>query len=399
MYTTVSVLVLCLAVAEAGTAQELPLAEALTVKPVTQRISDQAIEADKRVFAHLRTKLAEARGNDIPEQACAIVKAEAWLAVAEEEYDENEEGDIVDVTLREAQRLLRTLDDPSAVAQAKVPLFNVAKPARPDLWEQLAQLSARDSSCACSARARLEVQLSWADHERHEGWQHARPYIETAERLAESARREADHVCPLPALVPRPAPVPVIVEAPIERPQVSAPVPPPAPVPLPEPKVITLSTLPQSVHFPTNRASISPATTKVLGKVSEVLLKYPKALIRLEGHTDQRGDASYNKMLSDRRAQAVKDFLVKAGIPADHIETASFGKSLPLTKGRQNRELARNRRVVIVVTNVEEIRSEEQESDLQMDQRKRRKPSRQIELREQQRQSNKVKTGRTRETR
>ena len=55
MYTTVSVLVLCLAVAEAGTAQELPLAEALTVKPVTQRISDQAIEADKRVFAHLRT--------------------------------------------------------------------------------------------------------------------------------------------------------------------------------------------------------------------------------------------------------------------------------------------------------------------------------------------------------
>lgn len=386
-------LAFCLAIAEVGAAQERPTAEELTVKPVKQRISDQAIEADKNVFKHLRAKLAEAHVRDIPEQTCLLVKAEAWLALAEEEYDENEEGDIVDVTLREAQRLMRSLEDRTKVAQARIPLFQVTEPARPDLWEQLAQLSSRDSSCACGARARLEVQLSWADHERQEGWQHARPYIETAERLAESARREADHVCPLTALVQSTAPAPEPVPTPLPAPE---------PEPLAESIVITLSTLPWSVHFPTNRASVSPVTAKVLGTVSEVLLKHPKALIRLEGHTDQRGEASYNKILSERRTQAVKDFLAKAGIPAGHIETASFGKSLPLTKGRQNRDLARNRRVVIVVTNIEEIRSEEQESDLQMDQRKRRELSRQIEVNAKQnakqRQSNEVKTGRSRKT-
>jgi hypothetical protein len=95
----------------------------------------------------------------------------------------------------------------------------------------------------------------------------------------------------------------------------------------------------------------------------------------------------------------VKEYLVKAGINPDHISTTAFGKRRPLTRSRQNRELARNRRVVIVVTNIEELTLEEQESDLQMDQRKRRKPSRQKELKAQEHQSNTVKTGRSRETR
>ncbi len=150
------------------------------------------------------------------------------------------------------------------MTETKVPLFTVAKLARPDLWEQWTQLNARDASCACSARARLEVQLSWADHERQESWQHARPYIEQAERLAESARQEADLACPLTALVADPSPahepaVPalapdlVIIEKPVEQPEIAAPPQSPAPLPelepLPEPKVISLATLPWSVHF------------------------------------------------------------------------------------------------------------------------------------------------------
>jgi outer membrane protein OmpA-like peptidoglycan-associated protein len=151
--------------------------------------------------------------------------------------------------------------------------------------------------------------------------------------------------------------------------------PPPAPVVLPEPPsdAISLATLPWSVHFPTNGATISSATAKILERMGEVLLRHPIARIRLEGHADQRGDAAYNKALSKRRTQAVKAFLVGTGIPDDHISTTALGMSQPLSRSRKNHEMAKNRRVVIIVTNIEEIRSEEQYVDLQPDLRKKRK--------------------------
>jgi hypothetical protein len=77
---TAVVFALYLAGREIGAAQEQPQVEELTVKPVKQRISDEAIETDKTVFKHLRTKLGEAKEKDIPEQTCAIAKAETWLA-------------------------------------------------------------------------------------------------------------------------------------------------------------------------------------------------------------------------------------------------------------------------------------------------------------------------------
>ena len=358
----------------------------LTVKPVKQRISDEAIEADKQVFRQLRATLDVAKSQGGSEQACALAKAEAWLNVSEEEYDENEEGDIVDVTLREAQRLLRSPDSSNDAMQNQTRLLKAPAAARPDLWLQWDLLRARGASCGCRQLAQLEVQLSWADHEvQEEGRQHARPYIEAAERLAESAKYEVEKVCPVTASLPIAPPPQVEAPAPVEiAPAPEPPVPSPSPaapepplpsasVSMPEP-VITLATLPWSVHFPTNRSGISKLTATVLDKVSAVLLKYPNAIIRLEGHADQRGDAVYNEQLSERRTKAVKDYLVRAGINADHMSTTALGNSRPLTSSRQNLDLAKNRRVVIVVVNIEQIKSEEQDSDLQLDQRKRKKP-------------------------
>lgn len=391
---------------EGATAQGASPSNDLTVRPVKQRISDEVIEADKQVFRQIRSKLESARAGASAAHACTLTKAEAWLDVAEEEYDENEEGAIVDVTLREAQRLLRSIDSSDAIGAA-TPLLLAPPTARPDLWVQLDRLRERGAACACASLAKLEVQLSWADHELLEGTSHARPYIETAERLAETTMRDVDEMCPQTASLPSPLPpveepTPAAVPPDPEPPALQAvdgPAPeqtppssePPAPVavveqrgepePLAEPEllpespadVISLATLPWSVHFSTNRATISSSTAKVLNQMSDVLRRHPIAQIRLEGHADQRGDASYNKTLSERRTQAVKAFLVKAGIPADNISATAFGKSQPLSRSRQNRELARNRRVVIVVTNIEEVRSEEQYADLQPDQRRRKR--------------------------
>ena len=71
--------------------------------------------------------------------------------------------------------------------------------------------------------------------------------------------------------------------------------------------------------------------------------------LRVEGHTDSQGSASYNERLSLRRAQTVTDVLVEAGIPRESIEVHGYGSSHPLNTGTDKSARAENRRVAIVV--------------------------------------------------
>lgn len=110
------------------------------------------------------------------------------------------------------------------------------------------------------------------------------------------------------------------------------------------------------VLFDFDKAVLQPEAETALAQVGEVLRGYPKAPARIEGHTDSKGSDSYNQKLSERRALAVKDWLVrKAGINAGRLSTKGFGETRPVAPntrpdgsddpaGRQ-----RNRRVEIVV--------------------------------------------------
>jgi outer membrane protein OmpA-like peptidoglycan-associated protein len=68
-------------------------------------------------------------------------------------------------------------------------------------------------------------------------------------------------------------------------------------------------------------------------------------MLSVNGHTDDVGSAEYNQKLSERRAQAVRDYLVKAGISADILSVEGHGKSLPLVKGTTDAARGKNRRV------------------------------------------------------
>jgi peptidoglycan-associated lipoprotein len=72
--------------------------------------------------------------------------------------------------------------------------------------------------------------------------------------------------------------------------------------------------------------------------------------ITLEGHCDERGTAEYNLGLGERRAKAVKDYLVAAGIPTDRIATISYGKERPFVLGHDEDAWKWNRRDHIVIT-------------------------------------------------
>jgi peptidoglycan-associated lipoprotein len=74
-----------------------------------------------------------------------------------------------------------------------------------------------------------------------------------------------------------------------------------------------------------------------------------QARILVEGHCDERGTAEYNLALGERRANAVKDYLVGAGISADRISTISYGKERPFVLGHDESAWKWNRRAHFVL--------------------------------------------------
>ena len=83
---------------------------------------------------------------------------------------------------------------------------------------------------------------------------------------------------------------------------------------------------------------------------AEIMRKNPGWIITIEGHCDERGTAEYNLSLGERRAVAVKTYLVSLGIPESRIRTVSYGKEFPFAAGHDDSSWAQNRRAHFVVT-------------------------------------------------
>jgi len=83
---------------------------------------------------------------------------------------------------------------------------------------------------------------------------------------------------------------------------------------------------------------------------ADVLKKYPSWQITIEGHCDERGTAEYNLALGERRAVAVKTYLVSLGISPDRLRTVSYGKEFPFDPGHVEDAWSKNRRAHFVIT-------------------------------------------------
>ncbi len=102
----------------------------------------------------------------------------------------------------------------------------------------------------------------------------------------------------------------------------------------------------EPVFFSSNAALIEQRSYKLLDSVASILVKHPEIeKVRVEGHTDNRGDATYNQDLSQRRAEAVAAYLVKKGVAKERVEAKGFGPSQPLADNNTKEGRAKNRRV------------------------------------------------------
>ena len=99
----------------------------------------------------------------------------------------------------------------------------------------------------------------------------------------------------------------------------------------------------RDAYFDFNKADIRADAREALGKTAEFLRNHPEVKVTIEGHCDERGSTEYNLVLGDRRAAAVKSYLVSLGISADRMTTTSLGKERPFCTESNEECWQRNR--------------------------------------------------------
>lgn len=105
----------------------------------------------------------------------------------------------------------------------------------------------------------------------------------------------------------------------------------------------------RTVNFDTDRYDVRAEDTSVLDAKAALLLAHPSVRLRLTGHADERYTDEYNLILGTRRAESVRDYLVRKGVGTDRLDPASLGETDPLDPASNETAWARNRRVEFAV--------------------------------------------------
>jgi outer membrane protein OmpA-like peptidoglycan-associated protein len=119
-----------------------------------------------------------------------------------------------------------------------------------------------------------------------------------------------------------------------------------------------------SLRFEFDKATLKPENREVLSRIAGILLTSSDFRVDVYGHTDDIGTEEYNQFLSERRAQAVRDYLIQAGVGPELISTKGFGKSSPRTDGADSGAREKNRRVEIAVVNTRILELDAQNREL-----------------------------------
>jgi outer membrane protein OmpA-like peptidoglycan-associated protein len=350
-------------------------AETELLTPEPARITDEAIAADMKVMQGVQKKLEELNKKGVPIASYHFAKAQAWLDFALDAYTMNDRSHVVEEALRQAVDIIRQLEAGKKDIAMSTPIIPTSALVRTDLWDKAEKLKKHPNfRCAEDKVAQLEVQLVWAGHEEKEfGWRHSKPYLQAAERLAREAGAQSAKCPPLPGNADTLPAQPCSDTGTVASGEGTAASPPwkqamlcpPCGESLPASILKSIEPLPDRIHFALDSANISAASTRVLDRVVAAMKHDATLRIYLHGHADQRGSVSHNLDLSRQRAESVRARLISAGVAADRISLATFGKAKPLTDEKSVDAYARNRRVEFLFTIGKSLPVAPQQEDLQ----------------------------------
>lgn len=260
-----------------------------------------------------------------------LAKARTWLDLALSEYYDKDTSGIVPAAIAQAGTLLDALEQKRADISMDMPAQVPGSEAvRPDLWDKIATLK-KHKNFYCGQRpiAEAEVFLVWTGHESEEsGWTHAESYLRSVENRIYAAQVAIDNCVELAA-----------------------------------PPTMEKITLSGDALFEFDKATLNPSALWRLDELAETI-KMAGTLeeIVLVGHTDHlRSDKreDRNQLLSEQRAESIKQYLIGKGIQADKIHASGAGSSQPvvqcsakLAKAKQIACLQPNRRVEIILRGI-----------------------------------------------
>jgi OmpA-OmpF porin, OOP family len=265
-----------------------------------------------------------------------LAKAQCWLDASFHEFSRNDRSDFPVLAMAESIKITDYLSAGTTVGAAldpslQTPLVNNATKLRTDLWDAIGKVKAASgASCAARQTACAQVKLVHAGNEYGQlDWRHAKPYVQMAEDLVSQAQLAAQR-CETTA-VKLPDPV-VTLTTPPAAPVVTAAVP-----LVSTPKTVALSA---NVLFGFDKraiADIRPYTKDQLDAVVRLVVAGGLSIksLRVIGHADELNstkDKDYNLKLSRDRMQAVRDYMVAAGVKAETLSTEFKSDSEPVQR-------------------------------------------------------------------
>lgn len=339
--------------------------------PQRDRISDEAIARDLAIFDTYDRRLSAAAPNPSGAQRYVATRAAEYVRIAREAYERNDRTTFVDDALQWAASDIEMLERGAVSTTPDAPPSGAfARGANEALWARTDELRRQAATLGASGDvARAEAQLLRAAHVFLTG----PACIDESPLLA--AARFLD-VAGKSTITPPPANVP-----PAAIPETPPPTRPAEPEP---PRTPTrrsdcaapdeLRGVPSIVHFALDKHYLAPETKVVLDAMVEKLAPYTGVRVVLSGHTDVRAPDDYNQALSERRVNAVRDYLLQKGIAASRLDIQAFGEKRTLTSGAARMDHARNRRVAItyVLCDGSPLGPVEQLNDIQLEAAKRK---------------------------
>jgi peptidoglycan-associated lipoprotein len=116
----------------------------------------------------------------------------------------------------------------------------------------------------------------------------------------------------------------------------------------PEPKEYAPTDALKPIHFDFDRSEIRTSEIAALEANGDWLKEHREIVIIIEGHCDERGTEAYNLALGERRARAVRDYLMTKGVAADRMTTVSYGEDRPVCREQTEECWQKNRRAAFV---------------------------------------------------
>ncbi len=117
--------------------------------------------------------------------------------------------------------------------------------------------------------------------------------------------------------------------------------------------------LPSGILFDVDKSDVKPDARGSIATAAEVLVKYPDTYVTVEGHTDSTGSHEYNQALSERRARAVHDLLVRGGVPPARLSVKGYGETDPIQDNSTPEGRAANRRVQLEIRPNEKLQAQQ----------------------------------------